>query len=80
MVVVGGLGSFAGPVLGAVVIGGISVLLNASANLQTVIFAGSLYVVMLVMPGGLADASNRGTNLSSASGEGPLDDRFATAA
>jgi branched-chain amino acid transport system permease protein len=53
MTVVGGLGTFAGPILGAVTLGSLPDILKFSAGLETLLFAVSLYVVVLLFPGGL---------------------------
>ena len=53
MIVVGGLGTFAGPVIGAVVLGAIPDFLKFSNGYQTLLFAGILYLVVLAYPGGL---------------------------
>jgi branched-chain amino acid transport system permease protein len=53
MIVVGGLGTFAGPVMGAVVLGAIPDILKFSNGGQTLLFAGILYLVVLTFPGGL---------------------------
>jgi branched-chain amino acid transport system permease protein len=53
MIVVGGLGTFAGPVIGAVVLGAIPDVLKFSDSAQTLLFAGILYLVVLTFPGGL---------------------------
>jgi branched-chain amino acid transport system permease protein len=53
MVVVGGLGTFLGPILGAVVLGALPDILRFSGGLQTLLFAVVLYAVVLLFPGGL---------------------------
>jgi len=59
MVVIGGLGAFEGPVLGALVVGGLKNVLVFSLGFQTLIFAALLYLVILTMPGGLAEGIRR---------------------
>ncbi len=59
MVVIGGLGTFIGPVYGAIVVGGLKNILSFSLGFQTLIFAVLLYVVTLTMPGGIAEGVNR---------------------
>lgn len=59
MIVIGGLGSFAGPILGAVTLGGLTDLLKFSGGLSTLIYAAILYLVVLFVPGGMADGFKR---------------------
>jgi branched-chain amino acid transport system permease protein len=59
MIVVGGLGTFIGPVLGAYVIGGIPQFLQFSQAYETILFAVSIFVVVLFIPDGLAAGPKR---------------------
>jgi ABC-type branched-subunit amino acid transport system permease subunit len=53
MLVVGGMGALLGPVYGVLAIAGIQTVLYFSVGLQTLIFAGLLYAVLLFMRGGV---------------------------
>jgi branched-chain amino acid transport system permease protein len=59
MLVIGGVGSFAGPVIGAILVGSLQNVLTFSAGFQSLIFALSLYLVVRLMPGGLDDGMRR---------------------
>jgi ABC-type branched-subunit amino acid transport system permease subunit len=53
MAVVGGSATLVGPVIGAVVIGGLPFVLSESGSAQTILFAGILFIVILLMPSGI---------------------------
>jgi branched-chain amino acid transport system permease protein len=59
MLVIGGLGSFLGPVLGVLTVAAIQTVLHFSVGLQTVLFAALLYLTLLVMRGGLNEGLQR---------------------
>jgi branched-chain amino acid transport system permease protein len=59
MIVIGGLGTFAGPILGAVALGGLSDIVKFSGGLATLIYAAILYFVVLFVPGGMTDGITR---------------------
>ena len=59
MVVIGGLGSFAGAVIGAFFVLGIPEMLRALAEYRILIFGLLLITFMVFLPGGLADLVHR---------------------
>ena len=59
MVVVGGMGSMAGAVLGAVSFGLLSEILRSAPAVQEVSFGLILILFMMFLPGGLAPAFGR---------------------
>ncbi|WP_454730787.1 MULTISPECIES: branched-chain amino acid ABC transporter ATP-binding protein/permease [Cupriavidus] len=54
VVMIGGAGTVAGPVLGAVVVGVLPELLSSLENLRLLFFGGLLLLVLWVAPGGMA--------------------------
>ncbi|EHP40778.1 inner-membrane translocator ABC transporter [Cupriavidus basilensis OR16] len=54
VVMIGGAGTVAGPVLGAVVVGVLPELLSSLENLRLLFFGGLLLLVLWVAPGGIA--------------------------
>ena len=59
MVVIGGLGSMPGAVIGALVIVLLPEYLRALADYRLVVYGGLLIVFMMFLPGGLADLARR---------------------
>jgi len=59
MVVIGGMGTFIGPILGAIVVGGIPQLLSFSKGYETVLFAAAVFFVVIFVPEGLAAGPRR---------------------
>jgi branched-chain amino acid transport system permease protein len=59
MLVIGGMGTFIGPVLGAIVVGGVPKVLTFSQGYQTVLFAIAVFVVVMFVPEGLAAGPRR---------------------
>ncbi|MEO8137567.1 MAG: ABC transporter permease, partial [Betaproteobacteria bacterium] len=60
MVVIGGLGSMPGAIIGALVVVLLPEFLRAFADYRLVIYGGLIIVFMLFLPGGLADIGRRG--------------------
>ena len=59
MVVIGGLGSFAGAVIGAFFVLGVPEMLRTLAEYRILIFGLLLVAFMMFLPGGLADLVHR---------------------
>jgi len=59
MVVIGGLGSMPGAIIGALVVTLLPELLRAFADYRLVVYGGLIIVFMLFLPGGLADIGRR---------------------
>jgi branched-chain amino acid transport system permease protein len=57
MVVVGGMGTLTGPVLGAILLTVLPELLRGIGDLRLVVYGAALTLVVLFMPGGLAQAA-----------------------
>jgi branched-chain amino acid transport system permease protein len=74
MVVMGGLGRFEGPFIGAILVTVLPEVLRASEGLYLVIYALAVILMMLFMPKGLVGVWDRVTDLLGAgrSGRGPL--------
>lgn len=60
MVVIGGLGSMVGGIIGALVVIGMPEYLRWLADYRLVVYGGLLIVCMLFFPGGLMDVLRRG--------------------
>jgi branched-chain amino acid transport system permease protein len=58
MVIVGGMGTLIGPACGAVLLTILPELLRGFGDLRLVLYGGSLTLVVLFMPGGLAQATH----------------------
>lgn len=65
MVVIGGLGSMPGAIIGALVVVLLPELLRAFADYRLVIYGGLIIVFMLFLPGGLADIGRRAIRFAS---------------
>ncbi|MES2010001.1 MAG: ATP-binding cassette domain-containing protein [Pseudomonadota bacterium] len=59
VVMIGGAGTVAGPVLGAVVVGVLPELLSSLENLRLLFFGGLLLLVLWVAPGGIAGVAGQ---------------------
>jgi branched-chain amino acid transport system permease protein len=64
MVVIGGLGSMAGAIIGALVIVLLPEFLRAFADYRLVIYGGLIIAFMLFLPGGLADIGRRSIRIA----------------
>ena len=60
MVVIGGLGSMPGAIIGALVVVLLPEFLRAFADYRLVVYGGLIILFMLFLPGGLADIGRRG--------------------
>ena len=64
MVVIGGLGSLPGGIVGALVVSLLPEVLRALADYRLVVYGGLLILFMMFLPGGLADIGRRGWRLA----------------
>ena len=69
MVIVGGRGTIAGPILGALIYVGILELLRATGPLRMVIFAALMTLSVIYLPGGLISLMKRVTGASGGPGD-----------
>lgn len=67
MVVIGGLGSLPGAIVGALVVVLLPEVLRAFAEYRLVVYGGLIVVFMLFLPGGLADIGRRAIRLAAPS-------------
>ena len=66
MVIVGGMGTLIGPVWGAILLTVLPELLRGIGDLRLVVYGAALTLVVLFMPGGLAQAARMWLRDSSA--------------
>jgi branched-chain amino acid transport system permease protein len=78
MVVVGGLGSMPGAIIGALVVVLLPEFLRAFADYRLVIYGGLIIAFMMFLPGGLADIGRRAIRFAARrrNAAEPLTDRY----
>ena len=59
MVIVGGMGTLIGPVLGAILLTVLPELLRGIGDLRLIVYGVSVTLVVLFMPGGMVQAGQR---------------------